>query len=583
MIQTGAFPARPAGLWESLWKLLRMRLLLTWSNFRRAKPRQKIFQAIFLLVLVAIAAGGFVFSRMLIQFLSSPALAAQIDLTGLFKALPGSVLTLAFLFNLLTNFGVLLQSLYLSRDMDFLIAAPLPMRAVFLSKMILAVLPGFGLFCLVALPLLFGLGAASDFKFIYYPLAVILLSALALAASGSASILVMAVVRVIPPRRVAEVLGFIGAILSILISQSGNLLGSMGVDGEQLSGAISRFRALTPVWSPFTWASRGLVDLGNGTWLSGVGLTLLTLLAAGGLFALTLLASEQLYYTGWAGLRASAQKGKVRARRKPAGQLYQRLPVRLAAPLAGIVRKDFLLLRRDLRNLSQLITPMILGVVYSAMLVRNNGAVPAGRGEAPDWFMYLMKNAIVYGNIGVSLFVSWSLISRLASMGFGQEGRSYWLLKTAPLKSWQLLLAKYLVALLPSLAIGWLFILAISLLQRASPMVLLFGILVVGLDIAGLAGLNLAFGVIGAKFDWEDPRYMVRGGVGCVAALAGLAYLVVSLSFFFGPALLASALGWPEMIGQGIGLALGSLVCLACAILPPWLVRQRLEQLGEGV
>jgi hypothetical protein len=156
-------------------------------------------------------------------------------------------------------------------------------------------------------------------------------------------------------------------------------------------------------------------------------------------------------------------------------------------------------------------------------------------------------------------------------------------LKTAPLKAWQLLLAKYLVACLPSLAIGWFFILAISLLQRVSPVVLLFGICVVGLDIAGLAGLNLAFGVVGAKFDWEDPRYMVRSGAGCVGAIAGFAYLAISLGIFFGPALLASALNWPEVLGQGIGLVVGGILCLTCAILPLWLVRQRVERLGEGV
>jgi hypothetical protein len=226
---------------------------------------------------------------------------------------------------------------------------------------------------------------------------------------------------------------------------------------------------------------------------------------------------------------------------------------------------------------------MIFGVIYAAMLLRNNGAVPAGRGEAPGWFLYMMKNVIVYGNVGVALFVSWSLLSRLASMGFGQEGRNYWLLKTAPLKTWQLLLAKFLVAFLPSLAIGWFFILAISLLQRAAPGVLLFGLAVVGLDIAGMTGVNLALGVVGAKFDWEDPRYMVRGSIGCVGALAGFVYLAISLGFFFGPALLASALEWPEVLGQGIGLAAGGFLCLVCTILPLWLVRKRVERLGEGV
>jgi len=39
---------------------------------------------------------------------------------------------------------------------------------------------------------------------------------------------------------------------------------------------------------------------------------------------------------------------------------------------------------------------------------------------------------LAYGNVGMSLFVGWMVLSRLAGMGFSQEGKSYWLLKTAP-------------------------------------------------------------------------------------------------------------------------------------------------------
>jgi hypothetical protein len=40
-------------------------------------------------------------------------------------------------------------------------------------------------------------------------------------------------------------------------------------------------------------------------------------------------------------------------------------------------------------------------------------------------------------------------------------------------------------------------------------------------------------------------------------------------------------LGWPETLGQLIGLALGGAASLACAILPPWLVRDRVPRIGE--
>ena len=86
------------------------------------------------------------------------------------EAVPVLILTELFLGILLTSFGVLLQALYLSGDMDFLLAAPVPIRAVFIAKLLQAVLPNFGLIALFGLPVLFGLGMSEGYNLLYYPL-----------------------------------------------------------------------------------------------------------------------------------------------------------------------------------------------------------------------------------------------------------------------------------------------------------------------------------------------------------------------------------------------------------------------------
>ena len=63
----------------------------------------------------------------------------------------------AFIVGLFANFGVLLQGLYLSGDMEFLLTAPLPARAVFLSKLIQAILPNLLLLGLISTPAMVGL------------------------------------------------------------------------------------------------------------------------------------------------------------------------------------------------------------------------------------------------------------------------------------------------------------------------------------------------------------------------------------------------------------------------------------------
>ncbi len=572
-------------LWHYVWKLLRLRWQIFFSGLRRARPGRQISYLVLTLLGLGLMAGMFVASWLILYFLRSPEVAQFVDPALFLTSVPVLIITIAFVVVLVFSFGVLLQALYLAGDMDFLLSAPVPIRAVFVAKLLQAILPNFGLISLFGLPVLFGLGAAGQYQVLYYPLVVIVLAAMVLAAAGLASLLVMGVVRVFPARRVAEILALTGGLISLLCSQTGQFTRSVQVSPSQASQAFGALTRLNTPWSPLAWAGRGLVDIGQGHWLAGAGSLFLTLGLAGAIFAVTLNTVERLYYIGWARMQSGTRRRKTRRtsrprteKRAPLAALVERS---VPAAVRGLMVKDALVIRRDLRNMSQLLTPLILGVIYAVTLVRGGGQVPAGRGEAPVWFTQTLKSMLVYGNVGVSLFVGWSLMSRLAMMGFSQEGKHYWLLKSAPVSANRLLIAKFMVAYLPTLALGWGFLVAISLVQGAGLASLLFGMPVVALTIAGGVGISLAFGVTGVNLEWEDPRHMTRSSAGCVGMLASAGGMLVSLTLFFGPPIGFVLLGWPETLGQLIGLALGGAASLACAILPPWLVRDRVPRIGE--
>ena len=199
-------------------------------------------------------------------------------------------------------------------------------------------------------------------------------------------------------------------------------------------------------WSPLAWAGRSLVDLGAGRWLSGTALFLVTVGLSAGIFAISLATAERLYYSGWARVQVSTRSKRAArpSRRAASGGLPFAALVRrvVPSPVRAIVVKDFMMLRRDLRNMSQLVTPLILGILYAFMLIRGGGEPPAGRGEAPAEFMAALSGLMVYANVGISLFVSWSLLSRLAGMAFSQEGKSYWLLKASPVSTGEITLCE---------------------------------------------------------------------------------------------------------------------------------------------
>ena len=574
-----------SGLWPAVGKLLRLRILLFLSSFRHATRRRKL--VIIVLSLLFLAFLGFVFflSWVLLRFLRSPELGQYIgDLKPLLDSVPVLLLGGAFVGILFTSFGVLLQALYLAGDMDFLLSTPLPIRAVFLTKLLQAILPNLSLIGLFALPVLFGLGISGHYNILYYPMVLVVLIALALAAAGLSSLLVLLVVKIFPARRVAEVLGFLGAIFSFICSQSGQIAQFDNVSQDQAAQLAALVTRINTPWSPLTWAGRGLVNLGEGHWLAAGAFLAVTLGLSALVFGFALTTAEKLYYTGWANIQGKTSKKKTRPARKSSTQerqLTRFFETRIPPAIRAIMVKDYYVLRRDLRNMSQLVTPIILGIVYAFLLVRDGGQMSAGNGNVPSFINQIMGNAQLYLNVGISLFVSWMLISRLAGIGFSQEGRSYWLLKTAPIKASTMLTAKFFVAFLPATLLGWLFLLVMAVVRSQGFGLLWFSMPVVALNIAGNTGLNLMFGVLGVNLEWDDPRHMMRGGVGCIVPLVSLAYLPVSLLFFFGPPLGLSLIGVPDVVGQLIGLAVGAAVSLGFAILPLLAVRGRVDRLGE--
>jgi ABC-2 type transport system permease protein len=595
-----SFSVNPTGrLFPSIWKLLRLRLVLNWNAFKHAKTGRKIGTILLALLLVSFAGFIFFLSWLLLGFLHSPKLTQYVgfDVQPFLQAVPVLIFAALFLGILFSSFGVLLQALYLSGDMDFLLTSPVPIRAVFATKLLQAVLPNFGLIALFGIPVLFGLGISGNYNILYYPFVLLIMVALTLAAAGLSALLVMLVARVFPPRRVAEVLGFFTATISILCGQSGNFFNAtrnnVDISGTQVDSFFNLLMRLNTPWNPLNWAGRGLVALGEGQWLSGLLLVTLTLGLSALAFSFALVTAERWYYSGWAGMQVVANKKKttrpVRARTEAAqpasgtgNTAAARMQRLVPAPVRAILQKDFLMLRRDIRNMSQLVTPLIFGVLYTFLFLKPGNPMFPDTPDMPAILTTISRFIATYGSIGMSLFVGWMLLARLSGMAFSAEGKNYWMLKASPVSARHLLTAKFLVAYLPTLALGVIFMVAISIMQKASPVIFLYGLLATAMCQAGMNGILLAFGVAGANFNWTDPRRMNAGAIGCLGQFLTSLFLPVSFSMFIGPLLLVSVFDWPQVYGYLIGLVAGVAVSGTCAILPPWLVQKRVERLNEN-
>lgn len=562
---------------RTVWKLLRAQWWVFLNNLRRAKGRKLFGYIASLLVTLGLGAGAFWLSWTVLSFLQSPQAGALLGSANL-DSVPILMLSGVFLATFLISFQVLLQALYLAGDMDFLLSMPIPARAVFIVKLLQAVQPNFVLLGLFTLPLLWGLGAAGGYNALYYPLTVLLFAFQLLGAAGLSALLVMAVVRIFPARRVFEVISFLGGLLGILCSQWYNLSQTLRGSETEITGAeftqlTSALDQLSSPWIPLGWPGMSLVALAQGRWLAGLAYLVLSLGLTGGLFLLSLSLAERLYYTGWARVHAAAVRRVKPAPVRPS-TATRRLGL-LPPAVNGILQKDLKLLRRDLRNISQLISPIIFAIIYAVMILsRGTPAAENGPAEIIEQYSFFLA-------IMIALFACWGLVSRLAMMGFSQEGNQYWVLKTAPVSAGQLALAKWLAAFLPGMVVGNLLVIGLGVIQGVAFADLLFGLLAVTLIVAGSTGLHLAFGITGARLNWSDPRRMISGSAGCITSLLSLISQGLSLVLFLGPPAITQLFGAPSLVGYLIGLALGGTLSAALAFLPPRLVLSRVPRIGE--
>ena len=555
-----------------IWKLLRARWRITWNNVRRASRRRKIGYLIAAFGLTVLAIVLVLVSWGVLAVLRRPEVAAFVT-PDLIRSIPVFFTSATFLAGLLTNFGVLLQSLYLAGDMEFLLAAPIPPRAVFVAKLVQAVLPNFLFMCLFNLPALIGLGIAQGYNVTYFAMAPVMLVLLMLAGAGIAAVGVMGVVRLVPARRVAEVLGLVGGVTSILCSQSGQLMRATSLgrtSSAQVMAVANTAAQFNQPYSPLAWPGRALVALGEGQWLAAVLLVSATTALTLGAFAVSLVASERLYISGWARTRAGVAPHRAAhgERRRKRGAVRF-----LPSAVTALVVKDFKLLTRDLRNLSQLITPIVLGVIYTFSLLggTRREAIPSE----------VERGIMLYGSIGTALFVAWMFAMRLALGGIGMEGKRYWLLKVSPLRAEALLAAKFIVAYLPSLGLGTAFLIVTSFVGKLAPRLLPYNWAALAATIAALCAVYLAFGTAGANLKWEDPRHVTRGTTGCIGWLFGSATAVTVAGVFVGIPPLVSLFGAPEALGQLMGLSAG--LALSAGVIAAALLwsRGRVALVGE--
>jgi ABC-2 type transport system permease protein len=591
-------------LWRTVLRLMAARWRIAYNSFLRGARWR---QATYVVVLLALA-----FIALVALLVSYVMTVAIVELTGSLEAadvVASSAISGALLLCVVVSFTVALAALYLSRDLDMLLTAPIPSRAVFFSKLFGGLLPTNLLVLTLALvPLIgYGLGmrrytSGGEFGWPFAAAVALALLLLPLLPMVIGSLTVMVVVRRVSARRLGEVVGLLVVAMTLtiaLVAGSARQL-QQALTFRDLLDLLNRVRA---PWSPAEWLTRAVAHAGREEWGPAATWFLLIIgLAAVG-FALLYWASDRLYYEGWLHMQSTDRRHEPGGSRMPWSRVDRAetlsrpsaLLAWLPAPTVAVMRKDLRVIPRDLTNMAQVLSPLAIGIffVLQQLLypVRVGGADRLQPFTTP--LLSMLSAAVATG-------VSAMIMARFGLTAFSSEGRSYWVLKGSPVSAPQLLSAKFLVGYLPFLALGFGLIVLLNgaraasdaslvggpwlqgMLSQLRPDMIAYGCLVLAVLGTGILSITLALGTARPNLTWDTPHEMLTPDVGCLSLVLYGSYIGIAGIALGLPAAVS---GFPILAGETWLWALGGFVGLGVTAVVVagsfWLASAELAAVGE--
>ena len=420
-----------------------------------------------------------------------------------------------------------LQTFYLASDVALLLAAPVGFRRLHHARFIETLVASSWMVVIFGLPVFLAYGWVYGARPLYYAGLVAVLGSFVVIPTALGVLAATALVLVFPARGARDTLAVsVGFLLAAAITM-GRMLqperlahesGLMGFAGF-LAGFGSRG---SPYW-PTTWAAETLVPLlGARDGEPGFNLALLTSTAAM-LIAVSATVVERVYLKAW----SKAQVGRVRAgeTERPLGRWL----AWLAAPLPRLARllvvKDLTVFIRDASQWSQL---LLLGAVV-AIYVFNFRALPIDGDGALAQGMRDMATVL---NLGLGAFVTIAVAVRFVFPMVSIEGRSWWILRTAPVSLQRIWRTKFWMGFAPlSVFAVCLVVLTNHMLSVPAVPAAIIAALLVAL-VAAIVAMGLAFGAVHPKLDTGNAAQIATGFGAMIymAAALGLTFVVVALA-----------------------------------------------------
>lgn len=474
----------------------------------------------------------------------------------------------------LSSLIIALSTLYYSSDLRFLLRSPVGERTAFADKALETVFFSSWMIVLVVLPYITALAQVKGWGVGFHAVFLLLMLPFMVLACALGIAFTLVLLCLFPSSRTRDVLWVLSslsvALLYVLLrfSEPERLIRPDAL--RLVAEYLDYLQAPTAPYAPSWWLTQAMNAYVQGRWnLFWEQAALLCFGALGACAGLLALAGRT-YARGYSGAQES------RRLRRPI-DIPPGLEHRLAAGspvLASLCWKERKTFFRDVKHWSQLVLVAALCGVYMFSIHR----LPL---DTPD-----IKSLVCFINIGIAGFVLSSLGLRFTFPSISLEGRSFWVVRSAPLAVETLMLEKFLFSLFPMLLLATFLIAASNRLLQADRFISWLSVGTIWLLTWTLCGMGVGFGAVFPRFKVENIHQVESSAGGFAYMACALALVAVTVAVEAWPVKMhfQARFGRPDAWDwEWAGVCAACLVAVhAAGFVLPWMLGRRCLERYEG-
>jgi ABC-2 type transport system permease protein len=492
---------------------------------------------------------------------------ATVELIGVLLTwkLTAMLLLMTFSMVVVSSLLTALTTLFYSYDLKFLLKAPVSLRSIFLDKSLESAFFASWMIGLILVPYIAAVMRVQHLGLGYFlAFAVAVPPFLLLAASFGIGFTLL-LLYLFPSSRTRDVV-WVFSSLSLTVAyglvrfaQPEKLIRPDAL--KVVAEYLNFLQAPTAPYLPSWWLAEALRMAAEGD-RTGWALRALGLWGAAFLvYALLVALAGKIYFIGYSGAQEGALRKRAHAFKVLPEQRF--LGTRTAAALLWKERTTFF---RDVKHWSQIL--LIIGLVFVYLFSIRR--LPLDSAE--------LRSLVSFLNVGAAGFVLAALGLRFTFPAISLEGRSWWVLRSAPLDVGQIMREKFMFSAVPILGIA-------TTLAAMTNWILEADRFTSCLSLVALFTVGVAICAMGVGFGALFPNFLVENIHQIESSVGGFVYMAACL-FYVGLtiAVLAAPMQMHFAVRFGTGawnpqVALwsggGWLILNAVAMIVPWQLGRR--------